>query len=205
MPTPLHLTATGDEQKLPRKGHFWPNWRLLVSPRLDFPEEGSFVGNRSPPCHTGTRTMHKALAILSLRVVFPLTEPRKPPGWKSPKTGKKLQKPPPLSNPRKWGKITEKLQKKLRKYIFCNFLVIFPHFRGLDRGGEFCNFFPVFGDFHPGGFRGSVRRKTTRNSFLHLALWPSMLLLQGSMRANPPPVRPPPASTPLGTPCSVNV
>ena len=46
--------------------------------------------------------------------------------------------------------------------IFCNFSVIFPHFRGLDRGGEFCNFSPFFGDSRPGGFRGSVRGKTTR-------------------------------------------
>ena len=62
-------------------------------------------------------------------------------------------------------KITEKLQKMyFRRYIFCNFSVIFPHFRGLDRGGEFCHFFPFFGDFRPGGFRSSVRGKTTRKS-----------------------------------------
>ena len=41
-PIPPHPTATGEEQKLPRKGPFWPNWRLsgqaprLLSPRLDF-------------------------------------------------------------------------------------------------------------------------------------------------------------------------
>ena len=27
-PIPPHPTATGEEQKLPRKGPFWPNWRL---------------------------------------------------------------------------------------------------------------------------------------------------------------------------------
>ena len=101
---------------------------------------------------------------LVLRVVFPLTEPRKPSGRKSPKNGKKLQNSPPRSNPRKWGKITEKLQKMYFRSIFCNFSVIFPHFRGLDRGGGFCNFFPFFGDSRPGGFRGSVRGKTTRNA-----------------------------------------
>ena len=47
---------------------------------------------------------------------------------------------------------------------FVIFSVIFPHFRGSDRGGEFCNFSPFFGDFRPGGFPGSVRGKTTRNS-----------------------------------------
>ena len=95
-----------------------------------------------------------------LRVVFPLTEPRKPPGRKSQKNGEKLQNSPPRSNPRKWGKITEKLPKNV--FSGSIFLVIFRYFRGLDRGGEFCNFSPFFGDFRPGGFRGSVRGKTTR-------------------------------------------
>ena len=27
-PIPLHPTATGEEQKLPRKGPFWPDWPL---------------------------------------------------------------------------------------------------------------------------------------------------------------------------------
>ena len=75
---------------------------------------------------------------------FPLQSPWKPPGRESLKNGEKIQNPPPRSNPRKWGKITEKLQKILRKYIFCNFPVIFPHFRGLDRGGGFCNFCVVY-------------------------------------------------------------
>ena len=101
---------------------------------------------------------------LCLRVVFPLTEPWKPPGRKCPKNGEKLQNSPPRSNPRKKGKITEKLQKMYFRSIFCNFSVIFPYFRGLDRGGEFCNFSPFFGHFRPGAFRGSVRGKTTRNS-----------------------------------------
>ena len=116
-------------------------------------------------CYSGTLRQEVVLADVppDLRVVFPLGEPWKPPGRKSPKNGKKLHNSPPRSNPRKWGKITEKLQKILRKYIFCIFSVIFPHFRGLDRGGEFCNFFPFFGDFPLGGFRGSLRGKTTRN------------------------------------------
>ena len=40
----------------------------------------------------------------------------------------------------------------------------FPHFRGSDRGGEICNFYPFFGDFRPGGFPGPLRGKTTRRS-----------------------------------------
>ena len=85
---------------------------------------------------------------------------------KSPKNGEKLQNSPPQSDPRKWGKIAEKLPKNVfSELIFCNFLVIFPYFRGSDRGGEFpANFSPFFGDFHPGGFRGSVRGKTTRKT-----------------------------------------
>ena len=39
--------------------------------------------------------------------------------------------------------------KLLREYNFCNFSVIFPHFRGSDRGGA-------------GGFLGPLRGKTTR-------------------------------------------
>ena len=39
----------------------------------------------------------------------------------------------------------------------------FPHFRRSDRGGEFRNFSPFFGDFRPGGFPGPLRGKTTRN------------------------------------------
>ena len=55
---PIFLRApqpcTGEEQKLPRKGPFWPNWRLsgrgprLLSPRLDFPEKGLFLFFRAP-------------------------------------------------------------------------------------------------------------------------------------------------------------
>ena len=108
-----------------------------------------------------TKSHPKATKLASCFSPYRATEA---PGAGIPKNGEKLQNSPPRSNPRKWGKITEKLQKILRKYIFCNFSVIFPHFRGLDRGGEFCNFFPFFGDSRPGGFRGSVRGKTTRNT-----------------------------------------
>ena len=85
------------------------------------------------------------------------------PGAEIPEKWEKITKFPSPVQPRKWGKITEKLQKMYFRSIFCNFSVIFPHFRGLDRGGESCNFFPFLGGFRPGGFRGSVRGKTTRN------------------------------------------
>ena len=65
-------------------------------------------------------------------------------------------------------KFTEKLQKNYKNCIFGVILPLFwgnfPHFRGWDRGGEFCNFSLFFGDFRPGGFPGPVRGKTTRNS-----------------------------------------
>ena len=52
---------------------------------------------------------------------------------------------------RKSPKNGEKLPKKYSENtFFCNFSVIFPRFRGLDWGGEFCNFFPFFGISAPG-------------------------------------------------------
>ena len=69
------------------------------------------------------------------------------------------------------GPTPENGEKLPKNYKICIFGVIFPlfganfpHFRGSDRGGEFCNFSPFFGDFHPGGSPGSVRGKTTRNT-----------------------------------------
>ena len=81
--------------------------------------------------------------------LFPLRGPGKPPGRKSPKNGEKLQNSPPRSDPQKWGKITEKLQKAYFRSNFSPFWANFPHFRGSDRGGEFCNFFPIFRGFPP--------------------------------------------------------
>ena len=107
--------------------------------------------------------LRDTLCSLMLRVVLPLRRAGKPPGRKSPKNGEKLQNSPPRSDPRKWGKITEKLQKMYFRSNFTPFLGQFPHFRGSDRGGEFCNFSPFFGDFRPGGFPGPLRGKPTRN------------------------------------------
>ena len=49
--------------------------------------------------------------------------------------------PSPVRPP-KTGKIAPKKGSSLRKYNSCTFSAIFPHFRGSDRGGEFCNFSP---------------------------------------------------------------
>ena len=90
-------------------------------------------------------------SFLVLRVVFPLTEPRKPPGRESPKNGEKITKFPSPAQPPKMGKNYRKITKKMYfRSIVCNFSVIFPHFRGLDRGGEFCNFSPFSGIPAPG-------------------------------------------------------
>ena len=64
-----------------------------------------------------------------------------------------------------YRKITEKLQK-LQTFgvILPLFWGNFPHFRGLDRGGEFCDFSPFFGDFRPDGLPGPLRGKTTRKT-----------------------------------------
>ena len=57
------------------------------------------------------------LIVLVCELFSPYRAPEAP-GAGSPKNGEKLQNSPPRSKPRKWGKITEKLQKILRKYIF---------------------------------------------------------------------------------------
>ena len=106
---------------------------------------------------------------------FPLQSPGSPRGGNPRKMEKNYKIPSPVQPPN-MGKITEKLQKMYLRSIFCNFSVIFPHLRGLDRGGEFCNFSPFFGDSRPEGFRGSVRGKTT---FLFKNLLMPLLLRKG--------------------------
>ena len=105
---------------------------------------------------------------------FPLQIPGSPQGGNPRKMGKNYKIPPPPVQPPKMRKKLPKNYKKCSENTFFgNFSVFFPHFRGLDRGGEFCNFFPFFGDFRPGGFRGSVRGKTTRNFRTHGFMNPS--------------------------------
>ena len=94
----------------------------------------------------------------------PLQGPESHRGGNPQKMGKNHKIPLPGPTPENAENCPQKGEKLLRKYNFCNFSVIFPHFRGSDRGGEFCNFSPFFGDFRPGGFPGPVRGKTTRNS-----------------------------------------
>ena len=63
------------------------------------------------------------------------------PGAEIPEKWGKITKFPSPVQPPKMGKNYRKITKNTPKIdFFCNFSVIFPHFRGLDRGGEFCNF-----------------------------------------------------------------
>ena len=62
------------------------------------------------------------LSASELRVVFPLTEPRKPLGRKTLKNMEKLHNSPPRSKPPKKGK---KLPKNYKKYSENTFFVIF--------------------------------------------------------------------------------
>ena len=101
------------------------------------------------PCFRGI-SRKSSISTQVLGVVFPLTEPRKPPGRKSPKNGAKLQNSSPRSNPRKWGKITEKLQK----CIFGVFFVFSPF-----SGGGILQFFPIFRRFPPRGLPGLCKGK----------------------------------------------
>ena len=105
----------------------------------------------------------------ALQVVLPLGGPGKPPGRKSPKMGKNYKIPLPGPTPENGENCPKKGVNLLRKYNFCNFCVIVPHFRGSIWGGEFCNFAPFFGDFRPGGIPGPLGGKTTRNPSLNLA------------------------------------
>ena len=96
-------------------------------------------------------------SALVLRVVFPLRGPGKPPGQESPKNGEKILNFSPRSDPPDSGEnCPKKGEKLLRKYDFCNFSVIFPHFRGSDRGDEFSNFSPFFGEFLSGRLFGAL-------------------------------------------------
>ena len=80
----------------------------------------------------GTRSLN--ISILWLRVVFPLTEPRKPPGRKSPKNGKKLQNSPPRSNPPKMGKNYQKITKNTPKIHLFECFGNFSPFSGVGPG-----------------------------------------------------------------------
>ena len=92
---------------------------------------------------------------------FPLEGPGSHRGGNPRKMGKNYKIPLPGPTPENG----EKLHKNYKNCIFGVILPLFwgnfPHFRGSDRGGEFCNFSPFFGDFRPGGFPGPLRGKTT--------------------------------------------
>ena len=108
---------------------------------------------------------YKFAECMTCEMFFPLQSPGSPRGGHPQKMGKNYKIPLPAPTPENGEKLPEKKNtKNVFSEYFCNFSVIFPHFRGLDRGGEFCNFSPFFGDFRPGGFRSAVRGKTTRNA-----------------------------------------
>ena len=113
---------------------------------------------------TRTHRRHTQLEIFKRSSeICELFVPLQSPGAEIPEKWGKITKFPSPVRPPKMGKNCRKITKKC---IFGNFSVIFAYFRGSDRGGEFCNFSPFSGDFHPGGFRGSVRGKTTRKARL---------------------------------------
>ena len=97
------------------------NGVLLKSNRLSgpVPEAAAALAQLERLILSGNKLQGKRKEAKRCELFFPL---QSPPGRKSPKNGKKLQNP-------------EKLQKMYFRSIFCNFSVIFPHFRGLDQGG----------------------------------------------------------------------
>ena len=77
---------------------------------------------------------------------FPLQSPGSPRSGNPGKMGKNYKVPLPGPTPKNGEKLPKNYKKYSEKLMhFCNFSVIFPHFRGLDRGGEFCNFSPFPG------------------------------------------------------------
>ena len=106
------------------------------------------------------------LVVNGCELFFPLQSPGSPRGGNPRKMGKNYKIPLPGPTPENGEKLPKNYKKYSENTFFCNFSVIFPHFRGLDRGGEFCNFSPFFGDFRLRGFRGSVRGKTNRKSMV---------------------------------------
>ena len=83
--------------------------------------------------------------------------------------------------PEKWGKLTKftspvrppKMGKITENYKNCIFGVILPFFGGIfptlkfggsERGEEFSNFSPFFGDFPSGRLAGPCKGKTTRKA-----------------------------------------
>ena len=104
----------------------------------------------------------------SYELFFPLEGPGSHRCGNPRKMGKNYKIPLPGPTPENG----EKLHKNYKNCIFGVILPFFggnfPHFRGSDRGGEFCNFSPFFGDFRPGGFPSPLRGKTTRNARLKI-------------------------------------
>ena len=101
----------------------------------------------------------KNLACKICELFCPLQSPGSPRGGNPQKMGKKYKIPLPGPTPEK-GENYRKFTKKMYfRSIFCNFSVIFPHFRGLDRGGGFCIFVPIFRGFPPRGLPGLCEGK----------------------------------------------
>ena len=94
---------------------------------------------------------------------FPLQSPGSPRPEIPEKWGNITKFPSPVQPP-KMGKNYRKITKNVLSEYFCNFSVIFPHFRGLDGEGNFVMFPHFSGISAPGASGGSVRGKTTRNS-----------------------------------------
>ena len=96
---------------------------------------------------------------------------------KPPKAGntknirKKLQSPPPWVGPRKYEKITEKIQNGHFRAIFVFFSVISSYFRGPTQGGGFCNFFVFFSYFRPWGVFVPCTSPTELQDSFWIQIW----------------------------------
>ena len=129
------------------------------------------VGSFLLPAYSGafllTVDNFSSFSVFTCELFFPLEGLGSHRGGNPRKMGKNYKIPLPGPTPENGENCPKKGVKLLRKYNFCNFYVIFPHFRGSDRGGELCNFSPFFGDFHPGGFPGPSKGKNNLQVFTY--------------------------------------
>ena len=108
----------------------------------------------APPNIVPVQIRHKTYELF-----FHLEGPESHRGRRSPKNGEKLQNSPLRGDPRKWGKITEKLQKLYSRSNSTPFWGRFSPFSGVGPGRGILYFFPIFQGFPPRWLPGPSKGK----------------------------------------------
>ena len=158
----------------PKSVLFWPknDSRNAVSSESEFSHWGPsakeehhnlMFWNTPPSCNLQCAM----LTCLQPRLLFPLEASRR----KSLKNGEQILNSPPRFDPRKWVKITEKLQKLYFQSSFSPFLGKFPHFWGVGPGRGIWYFFPIFRGFLSGRLPGPSKGKSNSQHLLATSVW----------------------------------